>query len=109
MEAGQRRRLWKAEYDSGDPLLIGEAAEDYAEWVRNGKEGEQVEPSTFLPCIEFNGSKFGWPFKQGAVGLGYYKDGVPEKDVLDLASKLWPTANVEPVIAGQAVRQWRVL
>ena len=96
-EATVRRRLWAKEYSSEEPQPMDEAARNYAEWAAGGREGGNATTSTFQPCDEYEGSRWGWLFKKGAAGLGYYKDGVPEKQPVQLSTLLWPTANVEPV------------
>ena len=42
--------------------------------------------------------KIGWVLKTGTLGLGYYKDGVPEKRAIQLNDLLWPSQNLAPVV-----------
>ena len=42
--------------------------------------------------------KIGWVLKTGALGLGYYKDGVPEKRAIQLNDLLWPSQDLAPVM-----------
>ena len=42
--------------------------------------------------------KVGWVLKTGALGLGYYKDGVSEQRTLQLHKLLWPAHEPEPVV-----------
>ena len=42
--------------------------------------------------------KVGWVLKTGALGLGYYKDGVSELRTLQLHKLLWPARELEPVV-----------
>ena len=56
-----------------------------------------VGGETFYPRDQHEGSREGWVYKCGARGLGYYADGVAEKEPLDLNKALWPNEGLAPV------------
>ena len=97
--------LWKDAFDDDQPLSIGEAADDYASWVSSGRQGEDAKEATFVACKDYKyrvggpgRCREGWVLKTGALGFGYYKDGVSEQRTLQLHKLLWPTRGVEPVV-----------
>ena len=70
------RPVWRDAFDSQEPENQG--PDDYAQWVMDGRPGEDAIDVTYVRCDEYLGTKHGWVFKTGGSGLGYYKDGGPE-------------------------------
>ena len=97
--------VWQEAFDTDQPLSLEEAASRYAEWVSSGRQGEDAKETVFEAC---KGYKYriggpgrcrkGWVLKTGALGFGYYKDGVPEQQAKDLHELLWPTERLAPVV-----------
>ena len=61
-----------------------------------GRQGEDAKEHAFEACKGYNGSRKGWVFKTGTLGLGYYKEGVAEPRILQLHKMLWPSC--EPIV-----------
>ena len=75
--------IWKGAFDDEQALPIDEAANRYATWVCGGRPGEDAREAVFVACKNYKyriggpgRCKEGWVLKTGALGLGYYKDGV---------------------------------
>ena len=96
--------IWREAFSCDQPLPLDEAAELYAGWVDGGRQGEDAKESVFEACKDYKyrvggpkRCKRGWVLKTGALGFGYYKDGVPEQRALQLHELLWPTERLAPV------------
>ena len=96
---------WREAFNNDQPLPLEEAADQYAAWVAGGKQGEDAKESVFEACKGYKyriggpgRCKEGWVLKTGALGFGYYKDGVPEQRALKLHELLWPTEHLAPVV-----------
>ena len=87
---------WKKTFDCDQPISVDDATFEYAAWVEEGRQGEHFKESAFESCKNYKGTRRGWVFKLGALGLGYYQDGVPEKTVIGLHKMLWPIEHLAP-------------
>ena len=97
--------LWEDAFDADQPVPLDEAADQYAAWVCGGRQGEDAKESVFVPCKDYKyriggpgRCKEGWVLKTGALGFGYYKDGVAEQKALRLHELLWPTEHLAPIV-----------
>jgi hypothetical protein len=52
---------------------------------------------TFHSREKHEGYREGWVYKLGNRGLGYYADGAPDREPLDLNKALWLTEGLAPV------------
>ena len=97
--------LWKDAFDADHPIPLDKGVRQYAAWVCGGRQGEDAKESAFVPCKNYKyriggprRCKEGWVLKTGALGFGYYKDGVAERRTLHLHELLWPTEQLAPVV-----------
>lgn len=101
---GSNAALWKKAFDSDQPLAVDDVAQWYASWVNHGMQGKEAKEAAFESCKNYKHRigglgrcREGWVFKTGSLGLGYYKDGVPEQTAINLHKLLWPPEHLAPI------------
>ena len=91
------KAIWQEAFNSDQPLAVDDAANLYATWVSNGRQGEEAKEAAFEACKTYSGARIGWVFKAGVLGTGYYKEGVPERTAIGLHRLLCPIADLAPI------------
>ena len=69
---------WRRGYEDPEAVNADDSILSYCWWVQGGSEGHDAVVKNCLPGCSFTGSKQGWEFKTGALGLWYYRQGSRE-------------------------------
>ena len=81
---------WATIFDDPEAIDMDTGIQQYAWWHWNGSPSWDAVVTNFISCGQFEGSRDGWAFKTGTLGLGYYREGVPDIQQLLLAPLVRP-------------------